>query len=61
MTVLKLRTSCILTQAEAVLGKIGYPDYLDSDNVTKLESIYAEVCYRHATSSYRTNCMIVVY
>jgi len=24
-------------------AKIGYPEYLDDDNVTKLENIYAEV------------------
>ncbi len=28
--------------------KVGYPDYLDSENVTKLDNIYAEVCYRNS-------------
>ena len=26
-----------------MLAKIGYPDYLDNDNGTELENIYAEV------------------
>lgn len=30
-------------QARAIDVKIGYPDYLDSDNMTKIEEDYAEV------------------
>lgn len=30
------------------MGEVGYPDYLDNDNMTKLDNIYAEVCYRNA-------------
>jgi hypothetical protein len=33
---------CII-QVHAIDEKIGYADYLDSDNVTKLEKDYAEV------------------
>ena len=35
-----------------MMGKVGYPDYLDSDNMTKLENIYAEVWYRNAAFLY---------
>ncbi len=58
MTIFEFSKTYILTQAQAVLGKIGYPDYLDSDNLTKLESIYAEVRYRHAL--YPTNYIVVI-
>ncbi|CAF0975164.1 unnamed protein product [Rotaria sordida] len=31
-----------ITNARAIVEKIGYPDYLDSNNMTKLENDYAE-------------------
>ena len=32
-----------MRQARAINEKVGYPDYLDGDNVTQLEKDYAEV------------------
>ncbi len=32
-----------MIQAQAIRDKIGYPDYLDGDNMTQLEKEYAEV------------------
>ena len=34
----------ILIQAEAMLEKVGYPDYLKGNNMTRLESGYIDVC-----------------
>lgn len=32
-----------IEKAKAISEKIGYPDYIDGDNMTKLENEYAEV------------------
>ena len=39
-------TKASFLQTRATRAKIGYPDYLQSDDVTKLEKDYAEVRYR---------------
>ncbi len=36
----------ILLQAQDIIGNVGYPDYLDGDNMTELDGIYTEVCYK---------------
>jgi hypothetical protein len=46
MIIFNIEKTYIFIQAQAIIEKIGYPDYLDSDNVTKLENIYAEVGYK---------------
>jgi hypothetical protein len=38
-----------MIQARVIYEKIGYPDYLDGDNMTKLEEDYAEVRNRKAS------------
>jgi hypothetical protein len=48
MIISKIENIYILIKAQTIVVKVGYPDYLDSENMTKLENIYAEVCYRNA-------------
>jgi len=38
-----------MMQARAINEKVGYPDYLDGDNVTQLEKDYAEVREKETT------------
>ncbi len=45
-----LRKKCTFIQAQAILAKVGYPEYLDNKYLTKLESIYAKVRYKHVVS-----------
>ncbi len=44
MITFDIEESGILIQAEAMLEKVGYPDYLKGNNMTKLESGYVDVC-----------------
>jgi hypothetical protein len=44
MIIFKIKDIYILIQAQSMIEKVGYPDYLKGNNMTRLDNHYAAVC-----------------
>lgn len=49
-----------MRQARAIKEKIGYPDYLDDNNMTKLDEVYAEVRHNRCFHLLITQLIILI-